>query len=64
MNFEMNSVIHRGSSYSNALRTFQNKRMDFIEQEIRSLDIDTLRLLLCQLCKNGRTLETVTGIAV
>lgn len=62
MNFK--PVIHRGNDYEKSLRSFQNKRMEYIRQEIRSLDMDTLRLLLRQLCKSGRTLETVTGIAV
>ena len=42
MDFKMNSVIHRGNNYNNALRSFQRKRMEFLEQEIRGLDIETL----------------------
>ena len=64
MEFKMNAVIHRGNNYNNALRSFQHKRMDFLEQDIRALDSETLWLLLRQLCKNGRTLESVTGLAV
>ena len=64
MDFKMKAVIHRGKNYNNALRSFQHKRMEFLEQEIRALDSETLWLLLCQLCKNGRTLESVTGLAV
>lgn len=64
MDFKMNAVIHRGCNYSNTLRTFQHKRMDFIEQEIRAFDSETLWLLLRQLCRNGRTLENITGLAV
>ena len=56
MDFKMNAVIHRGNNYNNALRSFQHKRMEFLEQEIRALDSETLWLLLRQLCKNGRTL--------
>ena len=64
MDFKMNAVIHRGNNYNNALRSFQHKRMEFLEQEIRALDSETLWLLLRQLCKNGRALESVTGLAV
>lgn len=64
MDFKMNAVIHRGNNYNNALRSFQHKRMEFLEQEIRALDNETLWLLLRQFCKNGRTLESVTGLAV
>lgn len=64
MDFKMNAVIHRGNKYNNALRSFQHKRIEFLELEIRALDSETLWLLLHQLCKNGRTLESVTGLAV
>lgn len=64
MDFKMNAVIHRGNDYVNSLRTFQNKRMEYLEQEIRAFDVETLRLLLYDLQKRGRTIETVTGIAV
>ncbi|MGT2736904.1 hypothetical protein ACVRXS_07090 [Streptococcus orisratti] len=64
MDFKMNAVIHRGSDYENSLRTFQNKRMEYLEQKIRVFDIETLRLLLSDLQKRGRTIETVTGMAV
>ena len=64
MDFKMNSFIHRGNNYNNALRSFQRKRMELLEQEIRALDSETLWLLLRQLCKNGRTLESVTGLSV
>ena len=45
MDFKMNAVIHRGNNYNNALRSFQHKRMEFLEQEIRVLDSETLWLL-------------------
>lgn len=64
MDFKMNAVIHRGNDYKHSLRTFQNKRMEYLEQEIRVFDIETLRLLLSDLQKRGRTIETVTGMAV
>ena len=42
MEFKMNAVIHRGDDYKNTLRAFQHKRMEFLEQEIRAFDADTL----------------------
>lgn len=64
MDFKMNAFIHKGNDYAKSLRAFQNKRMEYLEQEIREFDSETLWLLLRQLCKNGRTLETITGLAV
>lgn len=64
MDFKMNAVIHRGNDYENSLRTFQNNRAGYLEQEIRTFDSETLRLLLYDIQKRGRTIETVTGIAV
>ena len=64
MDFKMNAVIHRGNDYENSLHTFQNKRVEYLEQEIRAFDVETLRLLLSDLQKRGRTIETLTGIAV
>ena len=64
MGFKMNAVIHRGNDYENSLRTFQNKRAEYLEQEIRAFDVETLRLLLSDLQKRGHTIETLTGMAV
>ncbi len=64
MDFKMNAVIYRGNDYENSLRTFQNKRMEYLEQEIRAFDVETLRLLLYDLQKRGRTIETLTGVAI
>ena len=64
MDFKMNAVIHRGNDYENSLRTFQNKRAEYLEQEIRAFDVETLRLLLSNLQKRGHTVETLTGMAV
>ena len=46
MVFKMTAVIHRGKDYEDSLHTFQNKRMEYLEQEIRAFDSETLRLLL------------------
>ena len=64
MDFKMNAVIHSGNDYENSLRTFQNKRMEYLEQEIRAFDVETLRLLLYDLQKRGRTIETLKGVAI
>ena len=64
MGFKMNAVIHRGNDYENSLRTFQNKRFGYLEQEIRAFDVETLRLLLYDLQKRGCTIETLTGVAI
>lgn len=64
MDFKMNAIIHRGNDYENSLRTLQNKRMEYLEQEIRAFDVETLRLLLYDLQKRGRTIETLTGAAI
>lgn len=64
MEFKLNAVIHRGNDYENSLRTFQNKRFGYLEQEIRAFDVETLRLLLYDIQKRGRTIETLTGMAV
>lgn len=64
MDFKMNAVIHRGNDYENSLRNFQNKRAEYLEQEIRAFDVETLRLLLSDLQKRGHTIETLTGMAV
>ena len=64
MDFKMNAVIHRGNDYENSLRTFQNKGMEYLEQEIRAFDVETLRLLLYDLQKRGSTIETLTGVAI
>lgn len=35
MDFKMNAVIHRGNDYENSLRTFQNKRMEYLVLEYK-----------------------------
>lgn len=62
MEGKMNAVIHNGKDYMKFLRTFQNKRMEYIEQEIRAFDSDTLQLLLYSLQRQGRTMEKITGL--
>lgn len=64
MAFKMNAVIHKGQDYEKSLRTFQRKRMEYIENEIRTFDSQTLYCFLNALQKRGRTLEEITGIAV
>lgn len=64
MDFKINAVIHRENDYENSLRTFQNKRMEYLEQEIRAFDVETLRLLLYDRQKRDRTIETLTEVAI
>lgn len=64
MDFKMNAVIHRGNNCENSLHTFQHKRVEYLEQEIRAFDSETLRLFLYDLQKRDCTIEIVTGIAV
>lgn len=64
MDFKMNAVIHKGKDYEKSLRTFQNKRMEYIEHELRAFDSQTLFCCLNDLWQRGRTMEEITGIAV
>lgn len=64
MVFKMNAVIHKGQDYEKTLRIFHNKRMEYIENEIRAFDSQTLYFFLNALQKRGRTMEEITGIAV
>lgn len=64
MAFKMNAVIHKGQDYEKSLRTFQNKRMEYIEHELRALDSHTLFCFLNDLRQRGHTMEEITGIAV
>ena len=64
MDFKMSAVIHKGQDYEKSLRTFQNKRMEYIEHELRAFDSQTLFCFLNDLRKRGRTMEEITGIAV
>mgnify|MGYP001591836467 FL=1 len=64
MDFKMNAVIHKGQDYEKSLHTFQNKRMEYIEYELRAFDSQPLFCFLNDLRKRGRTMEEITGIAV
>lgn len=64
MDFKMNAVIHKGQDYEKSLHTFQNKRMEYIEHELRAFDSQTLFCFLNDLQKRGRTMEEITGIAL
>lgn len=64
MEFKMNAVIHRGRDYPKSLSLFQHKRADFIEQELREFDTETLRAFIIELHNKGHTLEKITGLKV
>ena len=64
MDFKMSTVIHKGQDYEKSLRTFQNKRMEYIEHELRAFDSQNLFCFLNDLRKRGRTMEEITGMAI
>lgn len=64
MAFKMNAIIHRGQDYEKSLRTFKNKRMEYIEHELRTFDSQTLFCFLNDLRRRSHTMEKITGIAV
>ena len=49
----MIAVIHRGEKFKEMLEQFQQKRAEFISQEIRYFDAETLFCLLETIRDNG-----------
>ncbi len=60
----MIAVIHRGEKFKEMLEQFQQKRAEFISQEIRYFDAETLFCLLETIRDNGHKLVHLTGMAV
>lgn len=60
----MIAVIHRGQKFKETMEIFQQKRADFIAQEIRCFDVETLYLFLEWIRSNGHKLDRITGMAV
>lgn len=60
----MIAVIHRGEKFQEMLEQFQQKRAEFIAQEIRCFDAETLYCLLETIQGNGHKLVHLTGMAV
>lgn len=60
----MIAVIHRGEKFKEMLEQFQQKRAEFIAQEIRCFDAETLFCLLKTIRGKGHKLVHLTGMAV
>ena len=58
------AVIHRGQKFKETMEAFQQKRMEFIAQEIRKFDAETLYVFLEWIRGNGHKLDRITGMAV
>lgn len=58
------AVIHRGQKFKETMETFQQKRAEFIAQEIRSFDAETLYVFLEWIRSSGHKLDRITGMAV
>lgn len=58
------AVIHRGQKFKETMEAFQQKRAEFIAQEIRSFDTETLYVFLEWIRGNGHKLDRITGMAV
>ena len=60
----MIAVIHKGKHFEEVMGKFQQKRAEFIAQEIRCFDTETLYCLLETIRGNGHKLVHLTGMAV
>ena len=60
----MIAVIHRGEKFQEMLEQFQQKRAEFIAQEIRNFDAETLYVFLEWVRSTGHKLDRITGMAV
>ena len=60
----MIAIIHRGQKFKETMEVFQQKRAEFIAQEIRNFDTETLYVFLGWIRGNGHKLDRITGMAV
>ena len=60
----MIAVTHKGKHFEEVMERFQEKRAEFVAQELRSFDAETLHCLIQMLRSSGHKLEELTGIAV
>lgn len=60
----MIAVIHRGQKFKETMEAFQQKRVEFIAQEIRNFDAETLYVFLEWIRGNAHKLDRITGVAV
>lgn len=58
------AVIHKGKNFEEMMERFQQKRAEFVAQEIRFFDAETLHCLIQMLQCSGHKLEEITGLAV
>ena len=55
----MIAVIHRGQKFKETMEAFQQKRVEFIAQEIRNFDAETLYVFLEWIRGNGHKLDRI-----
>ena len=60
----MIAIIHKGKNFEEVMKKFQQKRAEFVAQEIRSFDAETLNCLIQMVRDSGHKLEEITGLAV
>lgn len=60
----MIAVIYRGQKFKETMEAFQQKRTEFIAQEIRNFDAETLYVFLEWIRGNAHKLDRITGMAV
>lgn len=60
----MIAIIHKGKKFEEVMERFQQKRAEFVAQEIRSFDAETLYCLIQMVRSSDHKLERITGIAV
>ena len=56
--------IHKGKNFEEVMERFQQKRAEFVAQEIRSFDAETLHCPIQMVRDSGHKLEEITGLAV
>ena len=60
----MIAIIYKGKNFEEVMERFQQKRAEFVAQEIRSFDAETLHCLIQMVRDSGHKLEEITGLAV
>lgn len=60
----MIAIIQKGKNFEEVMESFQQKRAEFVAQEIRSFDAETLHCLIQMVRDSGHKLEEITGLTV
>lgn len=60
----MIAIIHKGKKIEEVMERFQQKRAEFVAQEIRSFDVEVLHCLIQMVRESGHKLEEISGLAV